>query len=84
MGDGEWSLLLAVVLGAAAVMLWGPFARRSHVRLPSLRRIPFELCFFALACVALLGLGLHVLAAVFGAGVLINAALLSTFGDWRE
>lgn len=83
-GDGEWSLLLAVVLGAAAVMLWAPSRAEVTVRLPSLRRIPFELCFFALACVALLGLGLHVLAAVFGAGVLINAALLSTFGDWRE
>jgi uncharacterized membrane-anchored protein len=37
-GDGGWSLLVVVVQGAAAVMLWGLFAApKSRVRLPSPR-----------------------------------------------
>ena len=83
-GDGEWSLLLAVVLGAAAVMLWGPSAPKSRSGFRASGGSRSNCASSRSRASRFLGLALHVLAAVFGAGVLINAALLSTFGDWRE
>jgi uncharacterized protein DUF2568 len=85
LGDGAASALLALAFAGVAVVLWGIWAApKSPRRLRSAARIPFELCFFALALAAFLARGLHAIGAIFGVAVVINAALLSVFGDWRE
>ena len=82
--SGVLSVLLAVLAVAVAAALWGSFAApRARHRLPTPLRVPFELGFFLLAVAALVALDAIALAAAFAAAVLVNAALLTAFGDWQ-
>ena len=83
--DGVWSVVAAVLLPLAAVVVWGLWcAPRSSRRLPTRARIPLELGVFAVAAV-LLGLsGLPVVAVVLAAVMAVNAVLLTTLRQWES
>ena len=84
-GGGAISVVLAIVAPALAVVLWATFAApKSHRRLQRAARVPFELFVFVLAALALLAATSPVIAAVFALVVMINAALLTVFGDWDQ
>ena len=83
-GSGAVSVVLAIAVPLAAAALWGTFAApRASRRLPTRARIPFELGFFAVAVVALLGAGAPVAAAVLAALVVLSTALLARFEQWE-
>jgi hypothetical protein len=82
--DGVVSVLLAIAAPAAAIVLWGIFAApKSKRRLSDAARVPFELSVFGLAVVALVAAGAPAAAAVFGVLVILNAALLTAWGQWE-
>jgi len=53
--------------------------KAANLALPTRSRVPFELAVFALAAAALVAAGRPVLGAVYGALVVVNAALLYAF-----
>jgi hypothetical protein len=81
-GSTAGDVLLAVAAPLAAAVVWGiyaaPQARRRLARAP---RIALELAVFAIAAVALVAAGAHVLGAVFAAVVVVNTALLVAWDD---
>jgi hypothetical protein len=84
-GGGVGAVALAIAAPAVAIALWGVFAApRSPRRLPPATRIPFELAVFALAVLALLAAGSDAAALVLAVAVVVNAALITAFGQWAE
>jgi Protein of unknown function (DUF2568) len=80
---GMLSVLLAILAPVVVILAWGVFAApKSGRRLPAVARVPFELFVFAGAVVALLAAGSTVGAVLFGALVVVNAALLTVFRQW--
>jgi hypothetical protein len=78
--DGALSVVLAIAAPALAVGLWSVFAApKSDRRLRRAVRVPFELCVFGVAVVALLAAGQPAAAIVFGVLAAVNAALLTAF-----
>jgi hypothetical protein len=62
------------------IALWAVLAApKSERRLPLAARVPFELCVFALAAVALVAADRPALAVAFAAVAAVNAALLLAF-----
>jgi Protein of unknown function (DUF2568) len=77
-------VLMMVLAPAAMIALWGRFAApRAKRRLSRPARIPFELTILLLAAVALLAAGADVLAVVLAGVVVLNALLLTAFGQWE-
>ncbi|HET6866976.1 MAG TPA: DUF2568 domain-containing protein [Solirubrobacteraceae bacterium] len=84
LGGALLSVVMAVLAPAAMIALWGRFAApRASRRLSRRARIPFELTILLLAAVALLAAGEDALAAVLAAAVVLNALLLTAFGQWE-
>lgn len=81
------SLLSAVAMvlaPAVMIALWARFAApRAKQRLSLPARIPFELAILLLAAVALLAAGEDALAVVLAVAVVLNALLLTAFGQWE-
>jgi hypothetical protein len=78
-GAGLGAVALAIAAPAVAIVLWGVFAApRSERRLPTRRRIPFELAVFALAVLALLAAGSPAAAVVLALTVVVKRRSL----DW--
>jgi hypothetical protein len=78
------SALMMVLAPAAMIALWSRFAApRAKRRLSRSARIPFELTILLLAAVALLAAGADGLAGVLAAVVVLNALLLTAFGQWE-
>jgi hypothetical protein len=78
------SAVMIVLAPAAMIALWGRFAApRASRRLSLRKRIPFELTILLLAAVALPAAGEDALAAVMAAAVVLNALLLTAFGQWE-
>ena len=83
-GTGVEAVIAAIAAPAAATVLWAIFAApRSSRRLPTAARVPFELSVFGLAAAALAAAGHWIAALVFGVLVLVNAVLLTAFGQWE-
>lgn len=75
--------VLAVVAVLVVALVWGRWAApRSQHRLPVRTRIPLELVVLLGAGVALLFVA-PVLGAVLVVVVVVNAALLTAFGQWE-
>jgi hypothetical protein len=73
-----------VLAPAALIGLWARFAApRAPRRLPLRKRVPLELTLLLLASAALLAADQGVLAAVMAAVVVLNALLLTAFGQWE-
>jgi Protein of unknown function (DUF2568) len=73
---------LAIATPAVFIAAWGILAApRSPRRLPTRTRVPFELCCFTLAVVALVATGATVAGIAFGLVAAVNAALLAAFGQ---
>ena len=82
--SGVAAVVVAVGAPLAVCFLWGAFAApRARRRLPTPARVPFELGVFAAATVALVVALSATVAVVFACAVLINAALLTAFGQWE-
>jgi hypothetical protein len=82
--DGVGSLVAAVLLPVAAIVVWGRWcAPRASRRLPTPARIPLEMGVFACAVVGLALAGPLVLAIVLAAVMVVNAILLTTFRQWE-
>jgi hypothetical protein len=83
--DGTLLSAVAMVLAPAVMIaLWARFAApRAPRRLPLRTRIPLELTLLLLAAVALLAADEGVLAAVMAVVVVLNALLLTAFGQWE-
>ena len=78
------SVVMMVLAPAAMIALWGRFAAPwASRRLSLTARIPLELTILLLAAVALLAAGEDALAAVMTAAVVLNALLLTAFGQWE-
>jgi hypothetical protein len=78
------SIVVMVLAPAAMIALWGTFAApRASRRLSPIARIPLELTLLLLAAVALLAAGEPALAAVMAGAVVLNALLLTAFGQWE-
>ena len=76
-GSTVGDVLLAIAAPLAAAAVWGRYAApRSPHRLPRARRVVLESCVFAVAAVALAGVGAPLLAAVFAVLVAVDTALL--------
>jgi len=83
-GEMPVSLLLAIATPAAAAVAWAIYAApKSKRRLPLQPRIRFELTFFTAAMLALLAADVPTAAAILSAMVILNAALLTVFGQWQ-
>jgi hypothetical protein len=83
-GTGAVAVIAALAAPAAAIVLWAIFAApRSNHRLPTAARVPFELTLFGLAAAALAAAGHWIAALVFAVLVLVNALLLTVFGQWE-
>jgi hypothetical protein len=83
--DGVLSVLLAILAPVVMILAWGVFAApKSERRLPGVARAPFELPVFAGAAVALLAAGSTAGAVLFGALVVVSAALLTVVGQWER
>lgn len=83
-GEMPVSLLLAIATPAAAAVAWAIYAApKSKWRLPLPPRIRFELTFFTAAMLALLAADVPTAAAILSALVILNAALLTVFGQWQ-
>jgi hypothetical protein len=77
------SIVAAVAAPAAMIVVWGTFAApRAQRRLTRPIRITFELTVFALAATALVAAGAPWPAAGLAAIALLNAILLTRFGQW--
>jgi hypothetical protein len=77
------AVLLAVVAPVLAIGLWGTLAApKSTRRLPTRKRVPFELGVFALAALAFLASGHEAAAIIFAVAAAINAALLKWLEQW--
>lgn len=75
----------ALLAPTAFVVAWGLWAApRARHRLSTRMRVPFELGAFVLAFAALAGAGHGTAAAVLGALTVLNAALLTVFGQWEH
>lgn len=84
-GSGVWAVVLAVGFPLVAVLVWGRWnAPRSSHRLPTAPRIVCELAVFTVAAVLLAVAGAPVLTAVFAVLVVVNAGLLTAFGQWES
>jgi hypothetical protein len=82
--SGIAAVVIAIAAPFVMAVLWGWFAApRAKRRLPLPARVPFELGVFALATVALVAASSTLAAVVFASAVLINAALLTVFGQWE-
>ena len=78
------SATMMLLAPATMIALWGRFAApKASRRLPLPARIPLELTLLSLAAVALLAAGEDVFAAVFATAVVLNAVLLTAFGQWE-
>lgn len=76
------SILLAIALPALMIVLWARFAApRSQTRLHTRARMPFELGVFAVAALVLAAGGRPVAAGAFAALAVVNAVLLTAFGQ---
>lgn len=85
-GTGEMplSLLLAIAMPLAVAVAWARFAApKSKRRLPLQPRIRFELTVFTAAVLALLAAGAPAAAVLMSALVILNAVLLTVFGQWQ-
>lgn len=81
--DGAPAVVLAIGLPALAAVLWGTFAApKARRRLPLPLRAPFELGVFALGALALWQAESVAWAAAFAAIAVVNAVLLTVFGQW--
>jgi hypothetical protein len=82
--DGALAVVLAIGLPAAVAVLWGTFAApKARRRLPLRLRAPFELGVFALAALALWQAGSAAWGAAFASIAVVNAILLTAFGQWE-
>lgn len=82
--SGVAAVVIALAAPLVMAVLWGWFAApRAKRRLPLPARVPFELGVFALATVALVAASSTLAAVVFASAVLVNAALLTVFGQWE-
>jgi hypothetical protein len=82
--DGPGAVVLAVAVPAAAATIWGLFAApRARRRLAMPARALLELGVFGLACAALADSGRQTLAVVMGGVVVVNAGLMTAFGQWE-
>jgi hypothetical protein len=78
------SAVMVVLAPAAMIVLWGLFAApKASRRLSPRARIPLELTILLGAAVALLAAGAGAAAAVLAAAVIVNALLLTAFGQWE-
>src|ERR1700748_2825638 len=76
-GHGVVSVLVAVAAPLAGVVVWGRWAAaRGERRLPVARRVPLELCVFALAALAV-GTVSVTAGIVLAVAAAINAVLLT-------
>jgi hypothetical protein len=84
LGGSLLPVVMMVLAPAAMIALWGRFAApRARRRLPRRTRIPFELTLLLLAAGALLAAGEGAWAAILAAAVVVNALLLTAFGQWE-
>ena len=82
-GEAVLGALLALLVPAAAITVWGLFcAPRSARRLPTQWRVPLELGIFMLAAAALGASGHSSLAVIFTLVVVANALGLTAYGQW--
>lgn len=82
-GSGIAPVIIAIAAPLVIAILWGSLAApRAKRRLPVPVRVPFELTVFALAGVALAAASSTLAAIVFASAALVNAALLTMFGQW--
>jgi hypothetical protein len=83
-GNGAVSVAVALAAPLLAIGAWGRLAApRARRRLPTNKRIPFELGIFGLAALALLAAGATLAAALFAAAAIVNAASLTAFHQWE-
>ena len=83
--DGLWVVVAAIGLPAVAAVAWGTFAApKASRRLPLRLRAPFELGVFALAALALWQAESWIYGAAFALVALVNALLLTAFGQWES
>ncbi len=83
-GNAVVGTVLAVLLPAVAITVWGLFcAPRSARRLPTKQRVPLELGIFMLAAAALGASGYPTLAVIFALVVLVNALGLTAYRQWE-
>jgi hypothetical protein len=76
--------MMMVLAPAAMMALWGRFAApRASRRLAPAARIPLELTILLLSATALLAAGENGLAVVMAGTVVLNALLLTAFGQWE-
>lgn len=81
--SGVAAVSLAVATPTVAIVLWGRFAApQSRQRLARRKRIPFELCVFALAALALMSAGEEIVALVFLVIVAMSTAMLTGLDQW--
>jgi len=84
-GSGAVSVAVAVAAPLIAILLWGRLAApRSSRRLPTAARVPFELGVFALAALALSTAASAAAGIAFASAAVVNAVLLSVFGQWEQ
>lgn len=76
------AVILAVTIPAVFIAGWGICAApRSPRRFPTQTRVPFELCCFTLAAVALVAAGATVAGIAFAVIAAVNGVLLAAFGQ---
>ena len=79
------AVILAVAIPAAFIAAWGVWAApRSPRRLPTPKRVPFELGCFALAAVALIAAGATTTGIAFAVVAAVNAVLLAALGQLED
>lgn len=82
---GAAGVALAIVSPAAMIAVWTLFAApRSSRRLVPAARIPLELSIFTLAAIGLVAAGYEGVAVAFGVPAVLNALLLTVFGQWES
>lgn len=82
-GSGLGAVVLAVLMPGLAITVWGLFcAPRSARRLSIRWRAPLELSIFVLAATARGATGRPTFAVIFAAVVVLNAVLLTAYGQW--
>jgi Protein of unknown function (DUF2568) len=83
-GPTAVNILLGVGAPLAMAVVWGTWAApRAARRLERAPRVILELSVFALAALALIAADAPLVAAAFGAAVVLNAALLTAFDQWE-
>jgi hypothetical protein len=84
-GSGIYGVFLAVLVPGLTITVWGLCcAPRSARRFSTRRRVPLELSIFVLAAIALGATGRPTLAVIFAAVFVLNAALLTAYGQWES